>query len=187
MKETCCLLNCSKELYVKALCRPHYRAVYEYTTLAHKNRKTKPAGPKRNFSIKAYCSKYGCLAFVHGRGLCNRHYRQCPDIHCSKLISQQKHYQRNLDSQRQRAREKYQDNKKTYRSYVASRRARKLLATPKWSERQQIKNFYKACPDGYHVDHIVPLQGAIVSGLHVLANLQYLPAAINISKGNRYE
>ena len=68
----------------------------------------------------------------------------------------------------------------------AKRRATKLQRTVGWSELEKITDFYKLCPPGYHVDHIIPLQGKLVSGLHVLANLQYLPAAENCSKGNRY-
>lgn len=65
-------------------------------------------------------------------------------------------------------------------------RAAKLNRTMAWSELEKIKEFFNNCPIGYHVDHIVPLQGALVSGLHVLCNLQYLPASENCKKNNTF-
>jgi hypothetical protein len=75
------------------------------------------------------------------------------------------------------------------------RRAGKLNATPRWlnqEQLQQIDSFYwlaqiqKELTDTqYHVDHIVPLKGKTVCGLHVPWNLQVIPALDNIRKGNR--
>lgn len=74
-----------------------------------------------------------------------------------------------------------------YRSYRGKRRAALMQRTPPWADLDAINVFYKMCPEGMHVDHIVPLQGKSVSGLHVIDNLQYLEARENLQKGNRYE
>lgn len=68
------------------------------------------------------------------------------------------------------------------RKYVAD----KFKRTPAWADLKAIVEFYKQCPDGYHVDHVIPLRGKYVSGLHVIENLQYLPAVENMRKNNRY-
>lgn len=73
------------------------------------------------------------------------------------------------------------------RSQDARRRAAKAQRTPAWANLDEIRTFYKNCPPGHHVDHIVPLQGENVSGLHVEHNLQYLPASENIRKGNKWQ
>lgn len=63
----------------------------------------------------------------------------------------------------------------------------KELQTPKWANIPKIESIYKNRPEGYHVDHIVPLNGELVSGLHVEYNLQYLLAAENLSKRNNFD
>lgn len=60
------------------------------------------------------------------------------------------------------------------------------LRIPKWSNIQEIEEFYSRCPVGHHVDHIIPLKGKIVSGLHVINNLQYLSAQSNLEKSNKF-
>ena len=80
-------------------------------------------------------------------------------------------------------------------SICAKRRAAKLLRTPKWLTEQdwhKIKDFYKEANRltkltgiKYEVDHILPLQGKHVSGLHHPDNLQILTKHDNLSKGNK--
>jgi hypothetical protein len=79
----------------------------------------------------------------------------------------------------------------------ARRRAGKINATPDWlrcEHTAHIKRTYKLASlmkeitgGGYHVDHIVPLQGKNVCGLHVPWNLQVLRADLNLSKSNKFE
>lgn len=67
-------------------------------------------------------------------------------------------------------------------------RATKMKQTPKWLTKEQLKqieDFYSNCPKGYEVDHIIPLQGENVRGLHVPWNLQYLTVFENRSKNNK--
>lgn len=79
----------------------------------------------------------------------------------------------------------YENNKSDYLAKNAKYRANKLNATPSWADLDKIKLIYKLRPNDYHVDHIIPLQGEIVCGLHVEYNLQYLLAKNNKSKSNR--
>lgn len=67
------------------------------------------------------------------------------------------------------------------------RRAKVSKATPLWADKEAIKAFYvEARAKGMHVDHVVPLHGRDVCGLHVQNNLQLLPPPENRRKGNRY-
>ena len=74
----------------------------------------------------------------------------------------------------------------------AARRAGLKKATPKWADRKEIKKIYKECIEKtknsgikHEVDHIVPLKGQFVSGLHVHWNLQILQAKENRLKSNK--
>lgn len=86
------------------------------------------------------------------------------------------------------------DNPGAAAAQVARRRASILKATPSWADHSAIRTVYEEAKrlqaqDGMprHVDHIVPLRGRKVSGLHVHTNLQILTAKDNQVKGNQHE
>lgn len=78
-------------------------------------------------------------------------------------------------------------NPAKYHELKARRRAAELQRTPPWADMEAIKFFYDNCPEGCHVDHVIPLQGETVSGLHVHENLQWLTATENLMKGNSFD
>lgn len=76
--------------------------------------------------------------------------------------------------------------KKKYHSNKL-REATKIQRTPAWADIDAIKAIYLGCPEGMHVDHIIPLRSKLVCGLHVENNLQYLTAKENMQKSNHFD
>ena len=104
-------------------------------------------------------------------------------------------YYKNIEKERKRGSEYAKKNAGAHRARVAKYRASKMLRTPSWlteSDKLRINCYYqvavmrsKESGFDWEVDHIVPLQGETVSGLHVPCNLQVIPKSSNRSKGNR--
>jgi hypothetical protein len=79
----------------------------------------------------------------------------------------------------------------------SKRRAAKLQRTPIWlsnDDHWMIEQAYelaalrtKMFGFSWHVDHVLPLQGKTVSGLHVPSNLQVIPGKENLMKHNKCE
>lgn len=78
--------------------------------------------------------------------------------------------------------------------YRSKRRALQLKATPSWINENAIESLYALSSfltlttfgNGYHVDHIIPLNNDLVCGLHTENNLQILRAEDNLSKSNQF-
>jgi hypothetical protein len=109
----------------------------------------------------------------------------------------QTYYQKNIEIHMVRVRDWKRRNpwatNEIRMRYVSS----KLSATPQWltgEQIEQMRNIYRHAIDcrmvsgqKYQVDHIVPLQGENVCGLHVPWNLQVLPVDLNTKKANRHD
>jgi hypothetical protein len=89
-----------------------------------------------------------------------------------------------------------QENKDIMATHKANRRVAMLSRTPFWLSRDarwMVSQAYalavqrtKMFGFAWHVDHVVPLQGKTVSGLHVPWNLQVIPGTDNLRKSNRF-
>ena len=90
-----------------------------------------------------------------------------------------------------------QNNKAAICAYSVKYQKSKINRTPSWLTKDNLKSIEteyelaawcsKVMGIKYHVDHIVPLQGKQVSGLHVPWNLQVIPAVDNLIKSNQFK
>jgi len=128
---------------------------------------------KHKLQLVNYCSKY-CKNLMN-------------ILNNPKRVKEyrQKYYIDNKNKINNFMRNHYKNNKAYYYANSGKRRAVKLLTNTKLVDMDKIKEIYKNCPKGYEVDHIVPLRGKTVCGLHVHWNLQYLTSKENRSKGNK--
>jgi len=122
--------------------------------------------------------------------------------HPEKKVEYDKKYQ---EANKEKIRAYLSEYKKMYRklkpsklnAHEAKRRAAKIQRTPAWLTEfdllkieclYQVAAMYsKESNQSWHVDHIIPLRGELVSGLHVPCNLRVIPAIQNITKGNKFE
>jgi len=116
-----------------------------------------------------------------------------------------KRYQDNIEKQREKSRKRWffypekvkatnlnwaKNNPDKVKALMKTRNAIRRLVVkqqcPIWANKEKIKDMYMNKPEGYHVDHIIPLRGKLVSGLHIESNLQYLTLIENSSKNNKF-
>jgi 5-methylcytosine-specific restriction endonuclease McrA len=89
------------------------------------------------------------------------------------------------------------ENRAKYNAWNMKYYTSKKFRTPSWLtdiDFERIQNEYrladllcKVTGSSWEVDHIIPLQGSNVSGLHVPSNLRVIQATDNRSKNNRFE
>jgi len=133
---------------------------------------------------KPYTKYYKCNRYK------DNHFGQC------KFCINEKRKERK-DKVNKKQREYYQQNKQYYITKGYLRNKKRQQAQPKWLTEEHLfilQEIYdlrrlrsEATGVEHHVDHIVPLRGQDVCGLHVPWNLQVIPATENLSKGNTYK
>lgn len=105
-------------------------------------------------------------------------------------------YLLNPDPIKERARRYKKENPAKVNAACMERYVIKMSRRPKWEEELTIFTCSEAYDKArmltkitgipHDVDHIVPLKGKTVSGLHVFSNLQILPSSENRRKKNTY-
>lgn len=180
MNGLCKIDGCGKRRFCRGLCSMHYSREMRHGT-------TGLVAP-----VDIPCSVAGCPRFIYGRGvkpgrqknsMCGAHlafFKRHGHLNKKPAIVDMKAHRKAYVAKWKR------DNWAAYGAYLRARKAHVKTSTPAWADLKAITAFYKACPKGLHVDHIIPLRGERVSGLHVVSNLQYLTARANLKKGSSY-
>lgn len=131
--------------------------------------------------------KYGHIGIRYSSSANCVECKQIQNLHIIRPTSKKKHDIKYRNSLLGRARRN---------EYEMTRRATRAQRTPKWltpDDHEAIRMIYvkkqqlqQKSGIKYSVDHIIPLRGKYVSGLHVPENLQIMKLKENIRKGNKY-
>lgn len=150
--------------------------------------------------LRGVCSVDGCDGAIHAYSMCRAHSKKLwkygdplvvkrkPRIeHCVKCGKQRpKTGTANGLCHRCYHNAYYHANVETERPRRNARRSRLKRVTPVWADLEAIRQFYAECPKGHEVDHVIPIRGRRVTGLHVRDNLQYLRVVDNRKKSNTF-
>ena len=147
-------------------CKKEYLATLEYF----------PPNKKCKLGLNSHCRICKREANrIASRNWCKQNYQNNPEKEKTRVLKN-----------RENNRKQYNRYSTIYKSAVRNKRIKHARTNdPKIVE--QIKEIYYNRPEGFTVDHIIPLKGKVVSGLHVPWNLQYLTKSENSSKRNKFE
>ena len=152
---------------------------------------------------KAYLAEWRAKNRERIRESQNKYYRANKEV-CDDRVKKSRSNKREYYTDQTVAwqvanRERYLQNRRNWYARNSAkiierhrRRVGKIRQYSNWNtlaEQAEIQGMYDFCRifKGFEVDHIIPLNGEIVSGLHVLSNLQILSRSENRSKGAKFE
>jgi hypothetical protein len=163
-----------------------------YTTCALPGCNHPPKNWRTHFCSISHASKYSALY----------RYQSFPKLESKtkgvktkrKVVLNQKQHKLFFPKGPTKYKDRTPEQKGKWVAYVVARQKRIKKATPVWANLEEIKQFYveaqrltKETGIPHEVDHIIPIKGKLVSGLHVPANLQILTEKENQTKNARYE
>lgn len=174
----CTVPDCTRKFFAKGMCYAHYRKMWKYgDPTASYTRSEKRDGEN-------VCGKETCPAAKKIRS--HLHYVANRGDYIDRANA------RPYDEKR-KARDRWKDaNLAKVRSYVISRKRGLKQATPPWLTSEHWAQMNATYTEArrlteetgilHHVDHIVPLRGGTVCGLHVPWNLRAIPAQDNMKR-----
>lgn len=139
------------------------------------------------------CKEYKSLVDFHKTKQTKDKYT----FHCKECNknAQKEYYKKHQKKVILKVKEWQANNKSKVTAINKNYKYSKVNATPSWltdKHNEQIESFYwlaklqqELDDTEYHVDHIIPIRGKEVCGMHVPWNLQIIPALDNIRKGNK--
>jgi hypothetical protein len=146
----------------------------------------------RKLKKKEWDSKH--IEYVRAKAM-EWHYANYDKCKEQKIKTANEWIKNNPDKYKEFSKKCYENNKPKRFADASKYRAKKRNAVPKWLSKdmqKQIEDLFKIARDissktgiKHEVDHIIPLQGINVSGLHVPWNLQVITRYENRSKHNR--
>lgn len=167
--------------YGKGLCKSHYMKAYV--------RKSKPVlseAAKANMRAAKLTPEYRARANELRRA------RYATDAEYREIMKARATATHAANPEPGLARATAQRETPEYKAYQVAyncvRRTRLKQSTPPWADKKAIRAFYaRARESGLEVDHIIPISGDLVSGLHAPNNLQMLSRSENARKNNRFD
>lgn len=159
----------------RGCCNEKQRKRYEQKVGGYKPKREKPKREQMLVMQREYAKRWRERNPEKAKQVAKEYARRAPD----KALA--------------RARRRLEKNRDEVYAYNSTKRSKMKQATPVWAELFFIEEAYrlarlrtKTTGIRWSVDHIVPIQSAVVCGLHCHTNIRVIPVSLNASKGNRW-
>lgn len=188
----CWCRNCRKQYRLDNIVR--YKENDRKSYLKNPDYKKSLAAQQRLRLGKEKIKEYNSNYYIKNKEVCTQKSKEWREKNKDKLKKIQKtYYENNKIKFYENNKIKWIESPHLVLEACRRRTAAKNNAIPKWADKKAIVSIYKKAKELtkqtgilHQVDHIVPIQSKLVSGLHVHQNLQVITLSQNAAKGNRW-